>query len=271
MTTIQIRKYYPEARPLKHLIKYFWVFDSYSHIRLNHTILPVNNIDILFNFLAPMTFEKQGMIHETPGNVFFSGLTGDPVIMKQKGIIQTIGVSFFPLGFYPFFKIPVSEFKDDTFGLDALLNNMAVELEERLRDAAGLMDKTRLLEDFFLRRLNQRALLPDDICRLLDGFYHANMGVREFCRQNDVHPRKLERIFNKFVGTTPKRFLRLSRFQSILRTLLKTNHVDLTTLAHEFAFFDQMHFIKDFKSFTGHSPSAFLKARQSIMQIMEIV
>jgi DNA-binding CsgD family transcriptional regulator len=68
VTTIQIKKYYPEAKPLKPLIKYFWVFDSNSHIRLNHTILPVNNIDLLFNFLAPMTFEKQGMIHFSDNN-----------------------------------------------------------------------------------------------------------------------------------------------------------------------------------------------------------
>jgi hypothetical protein len=77
--------------------------------------------------------------------------------MKQQGIILTIGVSFFPTGFYPFFRVPVSEFKNDTFGLDTILNKAAVEIEERLREADQILEKIGLLETFFLELLDENS------------------------------------------------------------------------------------------------------------------
>jgi hypothetical protein len=70
MTSIYIKKYYPEAAALKNQIKYFWVLESDHQIALNHKILPVNNIDLLFNFLSPMTFERNGITMETPIFIF---------------------------------------------------------------------------------------------------------------------------------------------------------------------------------------------------------
>lgn len=271
MTTINIKKYYPEAEPLKRLIKYYWVLESDIPITLNHKILPCANIDIIVNLLSPMKFEKQGVIHETPGNIYFSGLTSNHTIMRQQGIVLTIGVSFFPAGFYPFFKIPVSEFKNNAFGLDAVLNRIALELEEKLREAGRLSDKIKLLEKFFLEQLHKSALMPYDEYSLLNYFHEANLGVRDFCSKYGVHPRKLERLFNKYVGATPKQFLRLSRFQSILNRLMKTTRGSLTTLAHDFEFHDQAHFIRDFQSFTGSSPLEFLKEKRSFKQNMKIL
>lgn len=270
MTAIHIKRYYPKAKPLKHLIKYFWVLDSDRPLTLNHKILPVTNIDILFNFLAPMTFERDGQSFETPGNIFFSGLSEHYTLMKQEGFVLTIGVSFFPAGFYPFFKIPVAEFKNDIFGLDAGLGNVAVEIEEKLRETDRISEKIAVLEQFFLGLLDQNALLPFDTGRLLNLFDSSHLGVRDFCRDYGVHARKLERLFNQYVGVTPKRFLRLSRFQAALNRLMGLQQDDLTTVAHELEFYDQPHFIKDFKSFTGSAPRHFLKEKRSVKQIMKL-
>ncbi len=271
MIPLDTKRYPPESAPLKKLIKYFWASECSEAIHLNHTILPVSNIDLIFNFLSPIHYEKNGVHHETPGNIFFSGLRSDPLLMKQKGQVLTIGVSFFPTGFYPFFKIPVSEFKNHTTGLDQVLNRSTEELEQQLRETDRTADKIRLLETFFLRLLDQTEVLPRDTRLLMNHFYSENRGIREFCRTHGVHPRTLERMFNKYVGTSPKGFLRLNRFQMALNTLLKPEQGALTPLAHEFNFYDQPHFIKDFKSFTGSSPSRFLKEKNAVMQIMNLV
>jgi AraC-like DNA-binding protein len=269
MISIDIKKYYPQAAPLKHLIKYFWVFESGNPVILNHKILPVSNIDILFNFLAPMKFEKNGFTSKTPGNIFFSGLSGTHMVMKQKGIILTIGVSFFPASLYPFFKIPVSEFRNCTIGLDAVLNHVAVEIEERLRERDAISEKIELLEQFLLSQLDPDAIPAYETLGILNDFYEKNIGVRDFCREYGVHPRKLERIFNKYVGVSPKFFHRLNRFQAILNKMMTMDDKNLTTLAHEIEFYDQTHFIKEFKSFSGSPPSAFLKEKKSLRQIIK--
>lgn len=271
MDSINIVRFYPTFKPLKNLIKYFWVLDSHHPIILNHKILPTNNIDIIFNFKAPMTFEKNGVTYSTPGNIYFEGLRGNHAIMKQEGLIQTIGVSFFPSGLYPFFNIPVSEFRNVTIGLDTVLKRLAGELEEKLRAIDSVTDRIFLLQCFFLELLDQDAPLNDDNNKLLNHFYFSNMGINEFCRQHHVHPKKLERLFNRLVGASPKHFLRLSRFQNIIDKILKTPQSDLTTLAHEFEFFDQAHFTKDFKAFSGSTPLSFMKENRSFRQIMKLV
>ncbi len=271
MTSIAIKKYYPTAAPLKSLIKYFWVLDSGRHISLHHKILPVNNIDILINLKSPMTFEKKGVTYKTPGNIYFQGLNGDHTLMQQEGTVLTIGVSFFPTGFFPFFKIPVSEFKDDTIGLDVLLNALTTELEDKLRAAKTMAAKITILEQFFLGLLDQHPIISRETTALFHQFYTAGLPVRAFCREYGVHPRTLERRFNRFVGVTPKQFYRLSRFQVVLNKLIRPPQATLTDLAHDLDYYDQAHFIKDFKAFTGCAPSDFLKEKQSFKQIMTIL
>jgi AraC-like DNA-binding protein len=215
-----------------------------------------------------MRFEKDGITFESPGNIFFRGLTKKHILMKQQGAVLTIGASFFPAGFYPFFRIPISEFRNETFGLDTIWKHVANEIEAKLIDTDTISRKIELLEDFFLDQLNQNAFLSLDAYKLLTHFSLSNMSINNFCHRNGVHPRTLERLFNKYIGTTPKIFSRLSRFQIILNNLINRQENNLTTLAYEFDFFDQSHFIKDFESFTGSSPSKFLKEKQAIKQII---
>jgi AraC-like DNA-binding protein len=119
---------------------------------------------------------------------------------------------------------------------------------------------------------NPRGLFPQSFSGfLVNPGKSEDMGVRPFCGHYGVHVRTLERMFNKYVGTTPKGFLRLNRFQTALNRLLNSGHENLTELTHDFNFYDQPHFIREFKSFTGSSPSRFVKEKQAIMQITKIV
>ncbi|MCG8688707.1 MAG: helix-turn-helix domain-containing protein [Desulfobacterales bacterium] len=267
MALYETIRYYPRSAPLKHLIKYFWVFESQSPVILNHTLLPVSNIDLIFNLCSPTVYEKRKKVFETPGNTFFSGLRSEPIIMKQSGLIFTLGVAFFPAGFFPFFGIPVSEFKNITVGLQDILPKKTERITQALMKEETTLAKIRVLEQFFMELLNEKNLLPQKSGRLLNQFYRENTGVNAFCDGYGIHPRKLERIFNRYVGTSPKGFLRLNRFQSALNSLLKDEHLPLTRLAYDFDYYDQPHFIRDFKAFTGASPSRFLKEKKAILQL----
>lgn len=269
MTQINIKRYPPKAAPLKKLVKFFWVLENREPILLDHKILPQNNIDLLFNFLSPMAYEQNGQLFDTPGNIYFQGFSDTYTVQKQQGPLMTLGVSFFPAGFYPFFGIPVSEFRHHTIGLDALVHGAAADLEDRLRQSGRTAEMVLLLEEFLLDCLFRRKEVDRSALALLNAFHSSRMDVAGFCREHQVNPRKLERLFNRHVGTSPKRFFRLSRFQSAVNGLMWAGR-DLTTLTYELEYYDQPHFIRDFKSFTGSSPSAFLKEKRSFKQIMTL-
>jgi transcriptional regulator GlxA family with amidase domain len=70
--------------------------------------------------------------------------------------------------------------------------------------------------------------------------------------------RQLERKFKKHIGVSPKQLGKVIRLQTALKMLLNEETESLTHIAYESEYYDQAHFIKDFKEFTGTNPKDFL-------------
>lgn len=271
---MEIRRFAPRSPGLRPLIKYFWISDSGGNVDMDHKILPMANIDLLFNLAAPIFYEKCGRLRATPGGMFLTGLTSRHMVMKQQGRIRLIGVSFFPSGLYPFIRIPVSELRDATVGLEQILGSDAARLEEQLHSTECLQSRLRLLEERLLELLIRNVRSTEVSSELALSFISSGISsgqsIRDFCDASGAHPRTLERHLNRHVGASPRQYLRLRRYQDALTRLMAGQPQSLTELAHELGYYDQAHFINDFKSFTGSAPSVFLEERRSFIQIMKI-
>jgi transcriptional regulator GlxA family with amidase domain len=72
-----------------------------------------------------------------------------------------------------------------------------------------------------------------------------------------ISERQLERQFQTQVGLTPKFFSRLLRFQKVFKAVMQNRNLGWSFIASECGYYDQAHFIHDFKSFSGQNPSAY--------------
>jgi AraC-like DNA-binding protein len=81
--------------------------------------------------------------------------------------------------------------------------------------------------------------------------------VNEFSKSNNINRRQLARKFSSAIGLSPKQLAKTIRIQTTLKKLLNEEITSLTDLAYENEYFDQAHFIKDFKEFTGLTPKEF--------------
>ena len=81
--------------------------------------------------------------------------------------------------------------------------------------------------------------------------------VSSLSEQMNINRRSIERRFASVIGMSPKQLSRVVRLQSTIRILEQKNFTNLTALAYENGYYDQAHFIKDFKEFTGMSPKTF--------------
>ncbi|MFM9945949.1 MAG: helix-turn-helix domain-containing protein, partial [Bacteroidia bacterium] len=79
----------------------------------------------------------------------------------------------------------------------------------------------------------------------------------ELSNQLDIHRRQLERKFSSIIGLSPKQLSKIIRIQSTLKMMANNQFTSLTSVAYEGNYYDQAHFIKDFKEFTGMSPKMF--------------
>jgi AraC-like DNA-binding protein len=175
-----------------------------------------------------------------------------------------IGVHFKPGGAFPFFDVPAGELHNVRVSLDALWGSNAALLVEQvlagsspaamfdvlerlLLSAAHTLTRHRAV-DFALQELSG-PLLRSSIADVSDA---VGMSQRRF----------LER-FRREVGMAPKLYARVQRFQNIVATVQTLREVNWTDIAAACGYFDQAHFIHDFRAFSGFTPVQYFALKGS--------
>lgn len=136
------------------------------------------------------------------------------------------------------------------------------ELHDQLLNAATIQQMALYADKFLLSFLNQHAkkfILQDCITLITDAFYNTTslLSVAKYTNMVNMSVKNFERNFLKQTGVFPKPYMKLLRFNEAIK--IKTIHPceSFTSIAYECGYFDQTHFIKDFKTFTGLSPKDF--------------
>jgi AraC-like DNA-binding protein len=140
---------------------------------------------------------------------------------------------------------------------------------------ARYTEAVKALEEFLIQReqLRTSPKLIQTAAKLL----HHTRGeyrVADLADNCQVSARQLERGFQRVVDTSPKLFARILRFEKTQRRLMFDPDVDLTELAHECGYFDQAHFIKEFRAFTGKTPKQYarqMRAMQDVLRSKDVV
>ncbi len=174
-----------------------------------------------------------------------------------------MGIHFKPGGAAPFLGAPASEAHGIDLPLDAFWGSGAADLRERLLEARTLGERFRIVEQTLLGRLaggaephplivgalRELAVVPQ--CRTL----------AEVTEDLGLSQRRFIELFRGQVGMTPKLYYRIRRFQEALRRIETGDGIVWTDLALGCGYYDQAHFIRDFRAFSGINPSAYLAGR----------
>jgi AraC-like DNA-binding protein len=183
-------------------------------------------------------------------------------VVKQKfsylltGKGQVFGVKFRPGAFYPFVKSPISNFTGSSISFQEAFGVASQPLEEAI---LSLEDKEKMIElaEAFLReRLPER----DETVELINQIVERIIAEREITKVDDIvsrfdlSKRTLQRLFNQYVGVSPKWVIKRSRLQEAADQLAAGEIIDWPSLALDLGYFDQAHFIKEFKAIVGKSP-----------------
>ncbi len=266
----EIRRY-PVRHPLlRNYIKFFWELHM-EHAQLNHKIIPQININLRINLSDTPHSSFAGGQEKLLENIYFSGLQDHfgNTYLKLNGTVDVLGVCFFPDGFYPFIKIPVSEFKNQLQGAGEAGLKLAATINERLKEAQNIADRLAILENELALLLVKNNQTSENFRQIFNALRQTDntLQIAEFCRMNNIGIRRLERLYNKYVGVSANTYSTLNRFHSSLNGLLFKDYPKLSDLAYENGYFDQMHFIKEFKRFAGNTPKTFVHQNDSILQI----
>jgi len=180
--------------------------------------------------------------------------------------VQFFGIHFKPSGAYPFLQFPLSEMNSQVVPLDAIWGFYASEMRERLQTAPTIQAGFALLEQLLLTRLCEVPPSMDMVEYAVTEIdhHHGALSIRALSDQIGISQNHLRTQFNRLVGIPPKEVARFYRFANVLHSIESAQTGDLTRIAHEFQFYDQSHFNRDFVAFTGHSPTEYLQLRHRV-------
>jgi AraC-like DNA-binding protein len=192
---------------------------------------------------------------------FLIGQLTEPYVVEPVGVTGSFVVRFHPDGFLPFTSIPLREMENTAISLDQLFGKEGTELGENILKAILTEERICLIESFLLGKLSDPKTIDRIMKSTVETILSSNgqLSVNDLSELNKTNRRQLTRKFSKTIGLSPKQLSKTIRIQSTLKILLNNSDVKLTELAYENEFFDQAHFIKDFKEFTGLTPKEFYK------------
>jgi AraC-like DNA-binding protein len=173
-----------------------------------------------------------------------------------------LGVQFKPGGAFAFFGGSAREFQDVHVSLGDIWGCDADRLHQRLVEAPTPNDKIALLFHEMARRYSEQAHHPAVAIALqLFGNCPHRVSVTTVAREAEVSPKKLIRLFAEEVGMTPKAYLRVARFQQVLERVHAAPRVDWMEVVERHGYYDQPHFIREFREFSGFTPTEYFRLR----------
>ena len=262
------KEYPPRHILMREYIRHFWILKSNSKISLNHTILPCTNIDFVLNLSRKVILHKHCNSF-TPEGFFCTGVQENFLIQTEDDFIHKIGISFKPAGAYYFLNIPLSAFHNQIIELDCFLPHFTEKVLDKLKGQPAMADTCEMLEQVLAGYFNSNKPYSGKVMQIIYKFLSENPAdIHNFCSYYGVHPRTLERIFKQYMGVSPRSCRKLRRFQKSVWHLTRDNYTDLTSLGSNTGYYDQSHFIRDFRSFTGVHPSQFNREKCSMKHFL---
>lgn len=239
---------------LKSYIKYFIV--SENEIESSYKVFPSTSLVIGFQYrgqLATLTNKKETRLTKAG----ITGISDSFKIFKNSINTGTILVYFTEVGLSCFTSTPANELFNQSISLENIFDkNKVSETEEKLTFAKTDKERIHIIERFLLSQLKdiQKDKLIIEAVHLI---YQSKgtIQIKELNKKFFISQSPFEKRFRKLVGTSPKKFASIVRFNSVLDNLKNTK--SLTEICYENHFFDQAHFIKNFKQFTGDTPENF--------------
>lgn len=251
--------------PLSNFIEHFFYYDGYHAEHAMEKFLPDGSIDMLIDLTESpkkLFHDEEGTTYTTFKKSWISGMKTD-FILIDASVTHMMGVHFSPGGCYPFIDLPVSELNNITVEVDSVWGNEIHSIRDAILNETSIDKKFSILENYFMLkgkdRMENHALVHYSVKQLVQN--PQMWTIKRLSDKTGVTPKHLITLFKKYVGLSPKMFSRVYKFQKVIHLIEQQKKVDWASLAYECGYFDQAHFIKEFRDFSGINPSSYLEQR----------
>ena len=244
----------PPSATLAPYVKCIWRFESESPGKPDR-IVPDGRPELIVHYRAPyaeITATGRKIIQP---RVLFAGQVATPLRVRATGASGVIGVRFHPHGARAFIGTPMREYTDRRVALDAGLAEAAASGSEEA------------VERFVAERIAASRHEPDAlVTRAVERIENASgsVEIEDLLREAGIGRRQLERRFGDAVGIGPALLASIVRFRRVFDVIERGGPRPWTEAALAAGYYDQSHFIREFRRFVGCTPSDFEAERTGL-------
>ncbi len=265
-------KTYTPAAVLAPHIRSFWTLEMDEVPQKQELILPDGCMELIFHYGDAYCTNIRDINEPQPYNIVI-GQIEKAIELKPTGRTGIISARFHPWGFYTLTGIPADKLRNNYLPASDVFGNAVEELAQQLSIAAH-EDKVLLLTDFLTHRL---AIRKEDYYKKETTYIQAlqelekengNIPVAEMAERCNVSVRQFSRTISKLIGLPPKHYARILRLHAFLNNYNTDRSQSLTNALYAAGYYDQAHFIKEFRDISSYAPSEFFKGNNEMAELM---
>ncbi len=242
-------------------IRFFCFMESgASEGNVTERVIPIGNVQMMFHYRDPFVVLNADNTCIKQPRSLVSGLCDSFSDVSTNGATGVVFVSFTPPGACNFFDFALSEVENQSINLLDVYHSEIRKTEEELISAGSIKERVGVIENYLIRRFSpipeyDELLLQKGINYIVEK--RGQLNAHAVADALSVSPRTLERKFSQYIGKTTKQLIRLQRFHQVLTSFGKGTNSSMTGFAYDNGYFDQAHFIHDFKKMSGYTPKQF--------------
>lgn len=265
---MRYREYQPCAA-LRRRVRCYWTLEGETAPPggTSETIVPDGCPELVVHCGDRFLLRGSDSLELEPRSLLF-GQIDRALRLIPTGRIEVVAARLAPAAAHCLVPAAVDQFSNRPLPLDAVWGTFADEIESRVRETPGGLQRIRVLEETLLARLGSSGDEDPAVEEALYRFarHRGAISVGALSKTIAISRRQLERRFRRRVGLTPKTYARVLRLQNVLRQLGEESQSSWAELSIAAGYFDQSHLTRDFKLFTGQSPAAFFASRHELSE-----
>lgn len=236
------------SAPLAGLIEHYW------HVRWDLRGLPAQQQATLPHPNVHLVVEQ--------GCARIYGVHHGRFVRQLQGLDQVFGIKFKAGGFYPFYRQPVADLIDQSLDVATCFGPTGTELTRLVLAASSFDAMCAAAEAFLLHRPPAPDAQVTRVSSLLARIAQdtAIVSVDDVLAISGLNKRGLQRLFQKYVGIGPKWVIQRYRLHEAIAQVQAGKSLSWTALALELGYFDQAHFVRDFRQLVGMAPGEYEKS-----------
>jgi len=246
------QEYSPDIR-LTQWIKNYWLASGFASSEVRSKVFPDGCTDIIFKFDRTAGTSYAGLF----------GMTTTFIEVDYPKSTQMFGIRFKPAGITAFTRVPVEELTDRSVELSLVETLFDKSFYETLPERQSVAEIVTHTNNCLLNRFACLYNTDRQIIRAADSISLAKgqLSLADVASDVCLCQRHFERKFKSVIGVSPKMFAKIFRFKYALQCMQKYPHKDLLAIAIGCGYYDHTHLAKEFKSFTGDTPTDFRKKK----------